>query len=140
MAMPDQNRKERLLRYLEPHRGFVFRWQRWRMLRADWSHDHCKGCWARFSEFPESRDDRNYDDRNYNEGWVTLWPVHDPAVPTDPVSSGGFTYVPSPKPGGFQLDWFCPECFEAVREELQFVVDAEHPRWKRAGCRGCSDR
>lgn len=81
-----------------------------------------------FSEWPESPADRNY-----NEGWVTLWPVHDPTMLTEPVTAGDLTYVPSPKPGGFQLDWICADCFDAVRQALGFIIDPEHPQWKQAG-------
>src|SRR5258708_2895533 len=115
------------LRSLGHLRGFVFRWQRWVQLSPNWNHDHCHGCWARFLiSHPASPEDRVY-----NEGWVTLWPCGETA--TEPIRHGDMLRIPSPKPGGFQLDWICAESFESDREELEFVVDPHHPQWKQAG-------
>jgi hypothetical protein len=47
--------------------------------------------------------------------------------------SAGMVLVPSPKLGGFQLDWLCPKCFEACRQALGFVIDSEHPQWQEVG-------
>jgi hypothetical protein len=47
------------------------------------------------------------------------------------VQQGRFWF--SPKRSGFQLDWLCPKCFEACRQELGFVVDPDHPQWQKAG-------
>jgi hypothetical protein len=71
------------------------------------------------------------------EGWLTLRrSIADPAKESDLISqfrAAGKSLVPSPKPGGFQLDWLCPQCFETCREELEFVVDPEHPQWSEVG-------
>lgn len=121
---------EQLRESLSRYQGFVFRWQNYRMLRADWDHDHCLGCWVRFAERPYE-----WPDEVHTAGWVTLWPVQDTDVASQPrsLTSAGLTYVSSPTMNGYQLDWLCPECFEACRELLGFVVDPDHPQWRMAG-------
>jgi hypothetical protein len=130
--MHADEKRERLIRDLKPYQGYVFRWQRYRELAPDWNHDHCKACWARFAERPDE-----WTDTVHTEGWVTLWPLHhNPEEEQELIArfrSIGEVLVPSPKPHGFQLDWVCPECFEACREELGFVIDPEHPQWREAG-------
>jgi hypothetical protein len=122
--------KELLLKSLQHYRGFVFRWQTYRQLSPEWSHDHCGGCWARFAEHPEE-----WSDVVHTAGWVTLWQARD--KPNSPFiadgKAAGYLFVPSPKPGGFQLDWLCPDCFAACRDPLEFVVDPDHDQWKLAG-------
>ena len=120
---------DRLHKSLSHYRGFVFRWQHYRMLRSDWDHDHCSGCRARFAERPEE-----WPDTVHTEGFVALMPAlnTDESEVASP-SPTGHRWIASPKLGGYQLDWFCPECFNACREELGFIVDPEHPQWKAAG-------
>jgi hypothetical protein len=124
--------KEDLTKHLSPYRGFVFRWQRYKQLSPQWDHDHFRCCWARFAERPEE-----WQDSVYTESWVTLWPVGDTAEKeAEAVSAfqaSGKTLVPSPKLNRHQLDWLCPKCFEATREQLGLVIDPEHPQWQRAG-------
>src|SRR5689334_15847651 len=104
-----------LRKRLSDDRGFVvFRWQIYRILRADWDHDHCHGCRARFAEKPDE-----WPDAVHTEGWVTLMPSLNPGK-SEVVSPtpAGYTFIATPKLGGYQLDWLCPKCFEACREEL----------------------
>jgi hypothetical protein len=123
---------QRLTESLCHYRGFVFRWQSYKALSPDWNHDHCKGCSTRFAERPDE-----WRDAVHTEGWVTLWPTR--ATPEEEQElvakwrAAGKVLVPSPKPGGFQLDWLCPKCFESCRRELGFVIDSEHPQWHKAG-------
>ncbi|MCU1336881.1 MAG: hypothetical protein JWO19_2462 [Bryobacterales bacterium] len=122
--------KELLLKSLQHYRGFVFRWQQYRQLSPEWNHDHCGGCWARFAEHAEE-----WSDVVHTAGWVTLWPTDDDVEPQfiSDAKAVGYVCVPSPKLSGFQLDWLCPECFTSCHDELEFVVDPDHPQWKRAG-------
>jgi hypothetical protein len=125
--MDDATRVTNSLRH---YRGFVFRWQRYKARSPDWSHDHCDGCSARFAERPDQ-----WAGAVYTEGWVTLWPVtrHGEEELVAKWRAAGQVLVPSPKVGGFQLNWLCPKCFEACRQELGFVIDPEHPQWQKAG-------
>jgi hypothetical protein len=124
------NADQNLLRSLQHYRGFVFRWQQYRQLSSDWNHDHCRGCWARFAE-PSDQ----WADAVHAAGWVTLWPANEGAEPAfiSDAKAAGYVCVPSPKPGGFQMDWLCPDCFILCREELNFIVDPNHDQWKLAG-------
>jgi len=130
--MAIDNDAERLRNSLSHYKGFVFRWQQWKALSPTWDHDHCAGCWARFAERPEE-----WNDSVHTEGWVTLWPTtRTPQEDEKTVAewrAAGKVLVPSPKPGGFQLDWLCPDCFATCQEELKFVIDPEHPQWQKAG-------
>jgi len=65
--MDDLARRKRAL---EHYRGFVFRWQKWPELSAEWDHDHCKACWARFAARPEE-----WSDKVRTEGYVTCGPA-----------------------------------------------------------------
>ena len=127
--MSSGKENDRLLKLLNQYRGFVFRRQRWKQLSPEWDHDHCHGCWARFAERPEE-----WEEVVQTEGYVTLWPANDTAdqLITD-AREGGYVCVPSPKPGGFQLDWICTDCFESVRQDLELTINPMHPNWKLAG-------
>jgi hypothetical protein len=132
MAADDTTTRERLTSRLRQYRGFVFRWQPYKAHSPSWDHDHCGGCWARFAERPEE-----WNDEVHTEGWLTLWPVkitaEEEAERVAQARAAGQVLVPSPRHNGFQLDWLCPECFEACRQELGFVVDPAHPQWSKAG-------
>jgi hypothetical protein len=132
MTSDDRTAQERLTKRLHHYRGFVFRWQLYKALSPSWNHDHCGGCSTRFAERPEE-----WNDEVHTEGWVTLWPVTSTTEQEAELvanwRAAGQVLVPSPKRSGFQLDWLCPTCFEACRQELGFVVDPDHPRWQKAG-------
>src|ERR1700730_8632922 len=102
---------DHLHKLLSHYRGFVFRWQHYRMLRSDWDHDHCRGCRARFAERPDE-----WLDTVAAEGWVTLWPTlnTDESEVASPAPTG-YRSIASPKLSGHQLDWLCPECFKSCR-------------------------
>lgn len=129
--MSPDGEKKQLASTLRQYEGFVFRWQAYKAPSPEWNHDHCKGCWVTFAERPSE-----WSDAVYTEGWVTLWPVsgtaHEEAALVAKWRAAGRVLV-APRRGGFQLDWLCPECFEACREELGFVIDPEHPQWREAG-------
>jgi hypothetical protein len=132
MTSDDRTAQERLTKRLRHYRGFVFRWQLYKAPSPSWNHDHCGGCSTRFAERPEE-----WNDEVHTEGWVTLWPVTSTTEQEAELvanwRAAGQVLVPSPKRSGFQLDWLCPTCFEACRQELGFVVDPDHPRWQKAG-------
>jgi hypothetical protein len=132
MTSDDRTAQERLTKRLRHYRGFVFRWQLYKALSPSWNHDHCGGCSTRFAERPEE-----WNDEVHTEGWVTLWPVTSTTEQEAELvanwRAAGQVLVPSPKRSGFQLDWLCPTCFEACRQELEFLVDPDHPRWQKAG-------
>jgi len=132
MPTDDNTERKRLTETLRQYRGFVFRWQAYKILSPDWNHDHCNGCSARFAERPEG-----WGHAVQTEGWVTLWPTRRTSKEEQEIvakwRAEGKVLVPSPKLGGFQLDWLCPKCFEACRQELAFVIDSEHPQWQKAG-------
>ena len=132
MPADDKPAQERLIERLSQYRGFVFRWQPYKALSPSWNHDHCGGCSTRFAERPDQ-----WNDEVHTEGWVTLWPVTSTAEEDAELvakwRAAGQVLVPSPKRGGFQLDWVCPKCFESCRESLEFVVDPQHSQWQKAG-------
>jgi hypothetical protein len=128
--MPVGVKKDHVIQALSRYRGFVFRWQPYRTPSADWDHDHCPGCWTRFAERL-----REWGDAVHTQGRVTLWPANSDAESEyiSNAKAAEHACVPSPKIGGFQLDWICSTCFEACRHELGFIVDPEHAEWKQAG-------
>ena len=111
---------------LKPYQGSVFRWESWKRLSPGWDHDHCGGCWARFADNPD-----DWEEKVYNEGWLTVFAVNPNT--TTPDFGPGTRYVPAPTPRDFLRMWLCPECFEAGRQELGFIVDPNHPQWAQAG-------
>jgi len=83
------------------------------------------------------RGPEEWNDEVHTDGWVTLWPVTTTAEGESELvakwRAAGQVLVPSPKRSAFQLDWLCPKCFEACREDLGFVVDPQHAQWQKAG-------
>jgi hypothetical protein len=139
MPTEGNTQRARLTKKLRRYRGFVFRWQVYKPLSPDWNHDHCQACWARFAERPEE-----WRDPVQTEGWVTLWPTQrsseEEAEFLAKLRAVGNVVLPSPKLGGFQLDWLCAKCFEDCRQELAFVTDSEHPQWKKSRVVTCFRR
>jgi hypothetical protein len=85
MLEPDDWRLLNAKQHLE---GATFRLKPYRTKNAEWDHDHCTGCWARFagSNIPDA----------FQEGY---------AVTSD--YKHGEDYV-----------WICAECFAALKEQL----------------------
>ena len=100
------------LTQLEPLKGLTFHLRRYEAPTADWDHDHCYGCWAKFSEFDGSD--------VQHEGYFTTVP----AQPSPQPEITGLTCIKEPTPGGLALRWVCLECFEEFREVLSFTVEA----------------
>jgi hypothetical protein len=69
--------------------GAAFRWKRWRQPSADWDHDHCVGCWAKFSLYEG--------DESLKEGYAI----------TRETSTHGEDYY-----------WICRSCFDDLKERL----------------------
>jgi hypothetical protein len=73
-------------------KGAMFERKKWNAQRADWDHDHCSYCWAKFGEWdaPEIK----------HEGYTTTDAHgHDP---------------------GYQ--WVCEACFAELRNEMGWVL------------------
>jgi hypothetical protein len=70
----------------------TFRWKTYGAKNAEWDHDHCAGCSAKFAE-------RNITDA-LHEGY---------AVTSD--YKHGEAYV-----------WVCAECFDDLKEQLRWCV------------------
>ena len=105
----------RKLQYL---RGATFRLVKYQAPSADWDHDHCSGCWAKFADFDGTD--------ILHEGYVAASP-HEGKPEPDFISrckDQGMTCVPQPTVNGVLLHWVCPECFETFRQELGFQLES----------------
>jgi hypothetical protein len=93
--------------------GASFRWERYRAPTADWDHDHCALCWAKFMDADQKDVLR--------EGYVFR-----PAGPSSAVTSederttyaGGHRIVASPT----HDEWICPACFEDFKDRFKWTV------------------
>jgi len=97
--------------------GLAFRLLHYQAPTAEWDHDHCFGCNAKFAEF----DDPEIE----HEGYCVSLPVSESADPP-PIHDGTNRgiFVKQPSSGGFALHWVCSRCFEDFREELGFKIEA----------------
>jgi hypothetical protein len=89
-------------------RGATLTWRRYQALSANWEHEHCEFCWAKFL------------DANYS-------PVHAETLKSDPeVLAEGYTEAPGgSQPAGEH--WICPQCFEDFRDEFGWTVVPSDP-------------
>jgi len=74
-------------------KGATLRKAKWRKRNADWDHDHCSCCWAKFAEWdgPEI----------LHEGYTTT----------------------EQHPPGVGYHWVCEQCFDDLRSEMQWQVE-----------------
>ena len=80
-------------------KGATLQWRNWKAPSAQWDHDHCACCWAKFAEWdaPEIQ----------HQGYTT----------TDLHSHGA----------GYH--WVCEECFTDLKDEMQWqLVPSSEPR------------
>jgi len=71
-------------------RGASFRWKEWHQPSPVWDHDHCVGCWAKFSHQISDA---------LKEGYAI----------TAETSGNGEDYY-----------WLCRSCFEDLKESLEW--------------------
>ena len=96
--------------------GATFRLAKYRAPSADWDHDHCSGCWAKFADFDGTD--------ILNEGYVAACPDKGTPEPefVSRYQDRGMACTSQPTVKGALLDWVCPDCFEAFRQELGFQL------------------
>jgi hypothetical protein len=95
-------------------RGARLAWRRYQAMSAQWEHEHCEFCWAKFL------------DANYS-------PAHRVLLESDPeVLAGGYTEAPGgTQPAGEH--WICKPCFEDFREEFEWeLVPSDPEAWPYA--------
>jgi hypothetical protein len=114
---PEKPKRDYKLLQLKHMEGCTFRLLRYKAPSAEWNHDHCQACWAKFAE---------YDDSNIqHEGYCTSVPVLD--SPDSEFIAGvkksGKVFIKEPSPGGFALHWVCRKCFEEYRDVLGFKIE-----------------
>ena len=112
-----QEWSEYRLTQLKPLEGLSFRLRRYEAPTADWDHDHCCGCYAKFAEFdgPDIQ----------HKGYFTTVPTQQSSEPEFVVNSGdrGLTCIREPTPGGLAFRWVCVDCFDEFRQVLSFTVE-----------------
>jgi len=98
-------------------RGSKFRLARYEAPSAEWDHDHCKGCWAKFGslEGPDI----------LQSGYVTRTPSVESPEPEMVRASKETRWVmiPEPEVQGFHSHWLCPKCFGNFRDVLEFQLE-----------------
>jgi hypothetical protein len=71
-------------------KGATLQWQRWQRPGADWDHDHCACCWAKFAKWdgPEVQ----------HQGYTTT---------SQHVHGAGY-------------HWVCEQCFADLKDDMQW--------------------
>lgn len=110
--------KQYKLERLEYLKGSVFRFAKYAPPSPQWDHDHCAGCWKKFTEAesPESE----------HTGYVVALPAKE-AEETDFLKrcrEQGMRVVGYPTKGGMALHWVCAECFEEFKQVLEWKVES----------------
>jgi hypothetical protein len=106
--------KQHKLKSLEHLRALTFTFADYTAPSAEWDHDHCEGCWAKFALFdaPEI----------LHSGYFTTVQIGDESteesefVQQDRESGRKVLAKPDTK------EWVCPECFEEFRIALNWKV------------------
>ena len=94
---------------------------RYRAASADWDHDHCLGCWAKFVG-----PDYTGEDEVLHEGYVTYTEAE--PVPRRlmlPVGQTAKDAIPQPVDEGMVREWVCEACFEQFKTELDFKLGTD---------------
>jgi hypothetical protein len=112
-----KERKQQKLKKLERLRGLMFRFAKYRPPSADWDHDHCDGCWAKFALFdaPEI----------LHSGYFTITqicgqPTKEPEFIQQARESGHKVLA---KPD--TKEWVCPKCFHAFRKTMAWKLKSK---------------
>lgn len=82
--------REQQLDLISDLRNVAFKRKPYRQYSAKWDHDHCRGCWATFSE----EDVAGF----LHEGFATTAEYDE----------------------GEDYDWLCPKCFSEFQQEMQW--------------------
>ncbi|HZP45429.1 MAG TPA: hypothetical protein VFB15_07255 [Candidatus Binataceae bacterium] len=83
---------------------------------ADWDHDHCLGCWAKFVA-----PDYTGEDEVLHEGYVTyIEPAPESRRLMLGVGRTSEDAVTQPIDEGTVREWVCEACFEQFKTELDF--------------------
>jgi hypothetical protein len=86
------------LPFAEHLKGSVFRWKKWYPESETWDHDHCAGCGAQFCLHAECK--------SHKAGYA----------------------ITADYRWGEDYEWVCPECFEALRENLGWSLAGDDAR------------
>jgi hypothetical protein len=107
--------KQYKLDSLERLRASSFQLADYTAPNAEWDHDHCVGCWAKFADFdaPEV----------LHRGYFTIAQFDDepPEVPPliQQARESGRDVMKKPD----TKEWVCPECFEELRSALDWKLE-----------------
>ncbi|HYK64583.1 MAG TPA: hypothetical protein VEY94_06545 [Patescibacteria group bacterium] len=103
---------------LEELKGATFFKLHYRAPSADWDHDHCLGCWAKFvaPDYPG-------EDEVLHEGYVTyIEAAPAPRRLILPVGHTASVAIPQAVDEGMVREWVCEACFEQFKTELDFKL------------------
>jgi hypothetical protein len=78
-------------------RGKRFQRKPYRQRSAEWDHDHCAGCWAKFMATGKGSGDG-----------------------AEPILYEGFATC-SDYPLGAEYEWVCPECFDLFKDDMGWI-------------------
>ena len=78
-------------------RGLRFRKIKYRAASAEWDHDHCAGCRAKFAEFDSATE------VIYPEGYASC----------------------ADHPRGAEYEWVCTECFTLFHDAMNWINATE---------------
>jgi hypothetical protein len=113
MSSPEEW-KQHKLKSLEHLRALAFTFADYTPPSADWDHDHCEGCWAKFALFdaPEI----------LHSGYFTTVQSGDKSTKEpefiEQARESGRTVLAKPD----AKEWVCPECFQAFRTTLSWKL------------------
>jgi DNA-directed RNA polymerase subunit RPC12/RpoP len=73
-------------------RGLTLQFSQWTRPKPSWDHDHCAGCWAKFSD---------------SDG--------------QEVQRAGYT-TGEDYPKGARYEWVCADCFRELKEVMGWIT------------------
>jgi hypothetical protein len=112
----DEELKKHKIRLLSCFEGASFQLADYSAPSADWDHDHCEGCTAKFAEFdgPEI----------LHSGYFTICEsgIEDSETPEfiEEMQEQGCEVMAKPD----AKSWVCKECFEEFRTLLNWELDS----------------
>jgi hypothetical protein len=106
--------KQQKLKNLECLRACIFTFANYSPPSADWDHDHCRGCMAKFALFdaPEILRSGYFTRIRFGDESIV-----EPEIIRQARESGREVLA---KPDA--KEWVCPDCFQAFRETLAWKL------------------
>ena len=120
MSSPEEDWEQFTLKKLEPLKALSFDFAEYTAPTAEWEHDHCEGCWAKFT----SADEPGALRRGYSTARFISGEAPRQSEFIQRARKSGLTVLKKPD----NKVWVCPECFAVFGSRLGWKLNTKQKK------------